>query len=201
MSEFMKKYSYSSVKLFVSQMALSLFGLVLAIACAKIGKTMQVVTSVGAVVFYLFLIYTSIWEIGSKDKFGIEYGKFESNPLIGLYIGLLANSLNLLLAFLITLGLSFGDGGVLSTIGALCGSIAVFIEGMYSGILSIHVGGAPLNSYWYPYFLITIPAIATSALAYYMGIKGIHIAKFMVPENPEEAEIRKEKKKARNKEE
>lgn len=201
MSEFMKKYSYSSVKLFVSQMALSLFGLVLAIACAKIGKTMQVVTSVGAVVFYLFLIYTSIWEIGSKDKFGIEYGKFESNPLIGLYIGLLANSLNLLLAFLITLGLSFGDGGVLSTIGALCGSIAVFIEGMYSGILSIHVGGAPLNSYWYPYFLITIPAIATSALAYYMGIKGIHIAKFMVPENPEEAEIRKEKKKARNREE
>ena len=197
----MKKYSYSSVKLFVSQMALSLFGLVLAIACAKIGKTMQVVTSVGAVVFYLFLIYTSIWEIGSKDKFGIEYGKFESNPLIGLYIGLLANSLNLLLAFLITLGLSFGDGGVLSTIGALCGSIAVFIEGMYSGILSIHVGGAPLNSYWYPYFLITIPAIATSALAYYMGIKGIHIAKFMVPENPEEAEIRKEKKKARNREE
>jgi hypothetical protein len=197
----MKKYSYSSVKLFVSQMALSLFGLVLAIACAKIGKTMQVVTSVGAVVFYLFLIYTSIWEIGSKDKFGIEYGKFESNPLIGLYIGLLANSLNLLLAFLITLGLSFGDGGVLSTIGALCGSIAVFIEGMYSGILSIHVGGAPLNSYWYPYFLITIPAIATSALAYYMGIKGVHFAKFMVPENPEEAEIRKEKKKARNREE
>ena len=196
----MKKYSYSSVKLFVSQMALSLFGLVLAIACAKIGKTMQVVASVGAVVFYLFLIYTSIWEIGSKDKFGIEYGKFESNPLIGLYIGLLANSLNLLLAFLITLGLSFGDGGVLSTIGALCGSIAVFIEGMYSGILSIHVGGAPLNSYWYPYFLITIPAIATSALAYYMGIKGIHIARFMVPENPEEAEIRKEKKKARNRE-
>lgn len=201
MSEFMKKYSYSSVKLFVSQMALSLFGLVLAIACAKIGKTMQVVTSVGAVVFYLFLIYTSIWEIGSKDKFGIEYGKFKSNPLIGLYIGLLANSLNLLLAFLITFGLSFGDGGALSTIGALCGSIAVFIEGMYSGILSIHVGGAPLNSYWYPYFLITIPAIATSALAYYMGIKGIHIAKFMVPENPEEAEIRKEKKKARNREE
>jgi hypothetical protein len=197
----MKKYSYSSVKLFVSQMALSLFGLVLAIACAKIGKTMQVVTSIGAVVFYLFLIYTSIWEIGSKDKFGIEYGKFESNPLIGLYIGLLANSLNLLLAFLITLGLSFGDGGVLSTIGALCGSIAVFIEGMYSGILSIHVGGAPLNSYWYPYFLITIPAIATSALAYYMGIKGVHFAKFMVPENPEEAEIRKEKKKARNREE
>ena len=90
----MKKYSYSAVKLFVSQMAISLFGLVLAIACAKIGKTMQVVTSIGAVVFYLFLIYTSMWEVGSKDKFGVDYGKSESKPLTGLYIGLLANSLN-----------------------------------------------------------------------------------------------------------
>ncbi len=201
MSEFMKKYSYSSVKLFVTQMALSLFGLVLAIACAKIGKTMQVVTSVGAVIFYLFMIYTAIWEVGTKDKFGIEYGKFEAQPLTGLYIGFIANIPNFILAVFITLGLCFGDGGILSTIGGLCSSIAIFIEGMYSGILSVHVGEVPLNSFWYPYFLITIPAIATSTLAYIAGIKGINFAKFMIPENPEEAEIRKEKKKARNKEE
>ena len=201
MREFMKKYSYSSVKLFVSQMALSLFGLVLAIACAKIGKTMQVVVSVGAVIFYLFLIYTAIWEVGSKDKFGIEYGKFEAKPLTGLYIGLLANSLNIVLAIFITLGLTLGNGGILSKIGGLCGSIAIFIEGMYSGILSIHIGEVPLNSFWYPYFLITIPAIATSAIAYYSGIHGKNFMKIMIPETPEEAEIRKEKKKSRNTEE
>jgi hypothetical protein len=197
----MKKYSYSSVKLFVTQMAISLFGLMLAIACAAIGKAAQLVVSVFAVLFYLFLIYTAIWEVGSKDKFGIEYEKFEARPLTGLYIGLLANSLNFVLALFITLGLSFGDGGILSTIGGLCSSIAIFIEGMYSGLLSVHVGGAPLNSYWYPYFLITVPATVTSALAYYAGIKGINFTKIMVPENPEEAEIRKEKKKSRNKEE
>ena len=201
MREFMKKYSYSSVKLFVSQMALSLFGLVLAIACAKISKAAQIVVSVGAVIFYLFLIYTAIWEVGSKDKFGIEYGKFGAKPLTGLYIGLLANSYNILLAIIITLGLCFGNGGILSKIGGLCGSIAIFIEGMYSGILSIHVGDVPLNSFWYPYFLITIPAIATSAIAYYSGIRGKTFMKIMIPENPEEAEIRKEKKKARNREE
>ena len=116
----MKKYSYSSVKLFVSQMALSLFGLVLAIACAKISKAAQIVVSVGAVIFYLFLIYTAIWEVGSKDKFGIEYGKFEAKPLTGLYIGLLANSLNIVLAVFITLGLCLGNGGILSKIGGLC---------------------------------------------------------------------------------
>jgi hypothetical protein len=195
--EFLKKYSYSAVKLFVSQMAISLFGLVLAIACAKLGKSMQIVTSVGAVVFYLFLIYTSMWEIGSKDKFGIDYGKFEANSLTGLYIGLIANVLNILLAVLVTLGLTLGNGGLLSKLGALCGTIAIFIEGMYSGILSVHIGGAPLNSFWISYFIITIPAIATSAFAYYAGIKGIHFTKLMIPVNPEEAEIRRANKKSR----
>ncbi len=197
MREFLKKYSYSAVKLFVSQMAISLFGLVLAIACAKLGKSMQIVTSVGAVVFYLFLIYTSMWEIGSKDKFGIDYGKFEANSLTGLYIGLIANVLNILLAVLVTIGLTLGNGGLLSKLGALCGTIAIFIEGMYSGILSVHIGGAPLNSFWISYFIITIPAIATSAFAYYAGIKGIHFTKLMIPVNPEEAEIRRANKKSR----
>lgn len=197
----MKKYSYSAVKLFVSQMAISLFGLVLAIACAKIGKTMQVVTSIGAVVFYLFLIYTSMWEVGSKDKFGVDYGKSESKPLTGLYIGLLANSLNFLLAIVVTLGFLLGDGGILSKIGALCGTVAIFVEGMYSGLLSIHIGEVPLNSFWFSYFIITLPAIVTSAVAYCAGVKGVLFTKIMIPETPEEAEIRKEKKKARKDEE
>lgn len=201
MREFMKKYSYSSVKLFVNQIAISIFGLVLAIACAKIGKPMQIVSSFGAVLFYLFLIYTSMWEVGSKDKFGIEYGKFKENKLVGLYVALLANSFNILLAIFVMVGLLFGNGGILSDFGGLCGSIAIFIEGMYSGLLLIHVGGAPLNSYWYPYFIITIPAIVTSAFAYYSGLRGINFTKLMIPETPEEAEIRKEKKKARNREE
>ena len=201
MREFLKKYSYSAVKLFVSQMAISLFGLVLAIACAKLGKPMQITTSVGAVVFYLFLIYTSMWEIGSKDKFGIDYGKFEAKPLTGLYIGLVANSPNILLAVIVTLGLTLGDGGVLSKLGAFCGTVAIFIEGMYSGILSIHIGDVPLNSFWISYFIITIPAIAASALAYYAGIRGVHFTKLMIPVNPEEAEIRRAKKKSRKDEE
>ncbi|MBQ4140853.1 MAG: hypothetical protein IJD70_05905 [Clostridia bacterium] len=197
----MKKYSYSAMKLFVSQMAISVFGLGLAIACASIGSTMQIVSSCGAVVFYLFLIYTSMWEVGSKDKFGIEYGKFEAKPLTGLYIALLANSLNFLLAIIIAVCKTFPDGGVISAIGGVAGSIAIFIEGMYSGILAIKIGELPLNSFGISYFVITIPAIITSALAYYFGTKGYHFTKLMVPENPEEAEIRREKKKARNKEE
>jgi hypothetical protein len=197
--EFFKKYSYSAVKLFVSQIAISIFGLVLVIACAKIGKTMQIASSFGAVAFYLFLIYTSMWEVGYKDKFGIEYGKFNENPLTGLFVGLLANSLNIILALVITLCLAFPDGGVLSTIGGLCSSGALFIEGMYTGLLTISIGETPLNSFGISYFVITLPAIAASAIAYLMGTKGIHFTKLLLPETPEEAEIRREKKSAKRK--
>ena len=70
MREFMQKHSYNAVRLFVNQIAISIFGLVLAIACGKVeNSTLKIVTSVGAIVFYLFLTYAAMWEVGSKDKY------------------------------------------------------------------------------------------------------------------------------------
>ncbi|MGM9643374.1 MAG: hypothetical protein ACI3XI_09215 [Eubacteriales bacterium] len=195
--EFIKKHSYSAVGLFVKQIAISIFGLVLAIACHQISETVKVVSSVCAIIFYLFLIYAAIWEVGSKDKFGIEYGKIKPQPLTGLYIGLIASIPNFLLAILATLGILIADGGVFSTIGAIGSSGALFIEGMYTGLLSVNVGGAPLNTLWFMYFLIPLPAIGISTLAYYLGSKGIHFTKILIEENPEDAEVKRQKKKSR----
>lgn len=199
MRDFMKKYSYNAVKLFVSQIAISLFGLTLAIACAKIGDAMKVISSICAVVFYLFMVYTSMWEVGSKDKFGIDYGKIAERPLTGLYIGLMANSLNLVLAVIITLCRTFPDGGTFSAIGGIAGSVAIFIEGMYSGLLTLKLNELPLNSFGVTYFIITIPAIAVSTVAYYLGTKDMRTSRIMIPETPEEAEIKRDKKKGKKK--
>ena len=50
MREFMQKHSYSAVRLFVNQIAISIFGLVLAIACGKVeNETLKVVASLGAI--------------------------------------------------------------------------------------------------------------------------------------------------------
>ena len=202
MLDFLKKHSYSAVGLFVKQIAISIFGLVLAIACGKVeSETLKIVSSCGAILFYLFLLYASMWEMGSKDKFGIDNGKNVAVPLTGLYVSLIANSVNILLAIVITV-CSFGsEGSVFHTVRALCSVIALFIEGMYTGLLSINFAGAPLNDYWLSYFIIVIPSLTVSALAYYFGIKGYHFTKLMIPETPEEAEIRREKKKARKRNE
>lgn len=195
----MQKHSYNAVRLFVNQIAISIFGLVLAIACGKVeNSTLKIITSVGAIAFYLFLTYAAMWEIGSKDKFGIENGTKKDAPLAGLFVALLANSLNLLLAIVI-LACSFApEGGALYAAGALAKVIALFIEGMYTGLLSLDLGGMPLNNYWLSYFVIIIPSLVTSAIAYWCGTKGYHFSKILIPENPEDAEIKREKKKARN---
>jgi hypothetical protein len=195
----MQKHSYSAVRLFVNQIAISIFGLVLAIACGKVeNETLKIVASVGAILFYLFLIYAAMWEVGSKDKFGIENGKIKSLPLTGLYIALIANTLNIILAVIITLSSFAPDGGTLHAVGAISSVIALFIEGMYTGILSVDLNGIPLNDYWLSYFIIIIPSLAVSALAYWFGVKGYHFSKILIPENPEDAEIIREKKNARN---
>ena len=195
----MQKHSYSAVRLFVNQIAISIFGLVLAIACGKVeNETLKIVASVGAILFYLFLIYAAMWEVGSKDKFGIENGKIKSLPLTGLYIALIANTLNIILAVIITISSFAPDGGTLHAVGAISSVIALFIEGMYTGLLSVDLNGIPLNDYWLSYFIIIIPSLAVSALAYWCGVKGYHFSKILIPENPEDAEIKREKKNARN---
>lgn len=197
--EFMQKHSYSAVRLFVNQIAISIFGLVLAIACGKVeNETLKIVASVGAILFYLFLLYAAMWEVGSKDKFGIENGKIKSLPLTGLYIALIANTLNIILAVIITISSFAPDGGTLHAVGAISSVIALFIEGMYTGLLSVDLNGIPLNDYWLSYFIIIIPSLAVSALAYWFGVKGYHFSKILIPENPEDAEIKREKKNARN---
>ena len=197
--EFMQKHSYSAVRLFVNQIAISIFGLVLAIACGKVeNETLKIVASVGAILFYLFLLYAAMWEVGSNDKFGIENGKIKSLPLTGLYIALIANTLNIILAVIITISSFAPDGGTLHAVGAISSVIALFIEGMYTGLLSVDLNGIPLNDYWLSYFIIIIPSLAVSALAYWFGVKGYHFSRILIPENPEDAEIKREKKNARN---
>lgn len=196
MREFMQKHSYSAVRLFVNQIAISIFGLVLAIACGRVeNETLKVGASVGAILFYLFLLYAAMWEAGSKDK--LSYSQSKSSPLTGLYIALIANSLNILLAIIITISSFASEGGTMHAVGAISSVIALFVEGMYTGLLSVDLNGIPLNDYWLSYFIIIIPALVVSAVAYWFGLKEYHFSKILIPENPEDAEIKREKKNAR----
>ena len=72
------------------------------------------------------------------------------------------------------------------SLGGICQAIAMFVQGMYAGLLVNSVGGAPLNSYWISYFLISLPAILVCGVAYYFGLHDTkHTALFRKNEYPE----------------
>ena len=184
MKQFFSIHSYNMVKMFLNQVAIALLGCTLVLASGQAENVaLRNTTSVFSILFYLFLLYVMTWEIGFRDKVSVETGRKKKNIFTGALISLCANSINFVLAIFIMLASVF-DLSVLSSIGGVCATIAVIIEGMYTGILANHVAGAALNSYWFVYFLLPIPAILTCGVAYQMGIHDIKFTSIFNQEYP-----------------
>lgn len=193
MKEFFKKYSYGCMKMFLNQFAIAIFGLVLAMAAGRAqNQTLQIFCSVGAILFYMFLLYAMTWEIGSKDKVSVEYGHIPYRPLTGLYMSLIANIPNCLLAILVTIGLFFPEG--IGNVGGVASVIALMLEGMYTGLLTIEVGGQPLNAVAWSYYAIMVPAFLASFAGYFFGLKDWRFTRILLAKTPEEIEQGREKK-------
>ena len=185
MKRFFSEHSYSMVKMFLNQFAIAIFGFVLVLASGKAQNiALRNITSVGAILFYLFLLYTMTWDIGFHDRIGVEHGTKSRNVWCGALISLCANVPNFIFAIFVMLASVF-NSPTLSNIGAWCSTFAVFLEGMYTGLIANHVGGAPLNSYWFVYFLLPLPAILTCGISYNMGLRDIKLTKLFREPYPE----------------
>lgn len=186
MKKFFHDYSYNIVKMFVNQFAISIFGVSLTLATTQAHiesagfDTFTLIVSIFAVMFYLFLIYTLAWDIGAKDKISVDVGKKTYRPHLGILLSLFANIPNILAAILYTIATIIGSESMMFIIRL----IATLLQGMYFGIItavSLPIGGAyvQLNSLWPTFFLMTIPAMLTSWLAYFLGHRNIRIFAFL----------------------
>ena len=184
MKDFWKRYSYTVFKLFLNQFAIALFGLGLAFACAGAGKDgLLLATSIGAVVFYLFLQYTVMWEVGAKDGISAAAKEKSRGLWRGFAIGGVANSLNLLCA-LFVLPRAFAEvGSVLYRIGGGFQFVARMLQGMYMGIMTRPLLGAQLHDFAWVYFVITLPAILVCGVAYIIGSYNLHATNILIPKN------------------
>lgn len=174
MKEFFNNYSYSAIKMFVNQFAISIFGAVLSMATTAVeSNTISIIASIASIVFYLFLIYTLTWEVGAKDRISVDIGKKKKNIHTGLLISLIANVPNMLIALVYTIGYPFM--GAHEWAGNMCvvvRLISILLQGMYFGVTSsIILGEVTLNFYPFTYFIVMIPALLTSWLAYCLGFK------------------------------
>jgi len=187
MKGFFKNHSYDMITMLLNQIAIAMFGFTLVLAAMKIDNdALRNVTSIFSILFYLVLLYIKAWDIGFKDKISVEQGKKASNPLRGALISLCANAINYFLAIFIMLRALLPNVSFFKSIGGVAQAIAVFAQGMYTGVLVNQVGGAPLNAYWISYFIIPLPAILVCGLAYYFGLHDVkHTGFFHKNQYPE----------------
>jgi hypothetical protein len=178
---FLKENSYSMVKMFVNQIAMTVFGTMLALATAG-NPTLLLCSSIFAILFYLFLVYSVGWEIGAKDKIRIDGGRMREFPAKGFLIALGANLPNLLLALLMGIGalISTATGAEWAgSMSVVCNAIARLIEGMYLGVIKVLEdmlpAGHSILSVWWWFLLLPVPAIFTGWLSYFLGSRNIRI--------------------------
>ena len=188
MKNFLHDYSYSTIKMFVNQFAISLFGAMLSMATtAAENDGLAIVLSCLAIVFYLFLIYTLIWEVGAKDRISVDIKKKTKHIHTGVIIALIANIPNFLIAIAYSIGHPFmATEKWAGTLCMISSFLTMLFEGMYLGIITtVEVSGNLLNHYWWTYFVITIPAILVSWAAYYFGFKNKKMTTLFDYRNPD----------------
>lgn len=172
MKNFFSQHGYTCLKLFINQFVISIFGFSLAMTTASMGNdTFSIAVSVFAVLFYIFLVYNVMWEVGAKDRLSVDLGKKKKNLSTGLLIALVASIPNFIIAILYTIGYPFMQSQEwAASLCAVVKVISLFVEGMYAGLItSISFGGVQLSNFWFTYFVIIIPTVASVWVSYFIG--------------------------------
>ncbi len=177
--KFFKKNTKSIFALVRNHVAISIFGLIVVIACDMLAASKwgqdnaplwpNHIGGAVAILLYLGLVYVVMWEKGAKDRTRLEGGRLVRDNLYGLKIWLCANCIIILLtAVMLIFKLFWTDGaGFLDT-------ALRFVNGMYISI----IGSTPLNEWGH--LIALVPGSVVATLSYISGISG---QKCIFPEN------------------
>lgn len=184
MLNFIKEHFHFIAKIFVTQIGMTVFGLMLAMATMQ-NAALFLWTSVFSILFYIGLLYSYGWEVGIKDQIKVAAGRLEPKKSLFVWIDLAANVPNLLLGVLACVGWLFMGEPIAAAdpvsmqeitvyahewaanLFGVCNAIARFLQAMYLGVIQTIAPNNPLML-----LVIVLPAIAASGLGYYLGVSG-----------------------------
>lgn len=168
-------------KMFLDQIAMTVFGTMLSFATLK-NEGLLLTSSIFSILFYLMLLYTVGWDIGARDKIRIDGGRMKPFPMKGFLIALGANTLNILLALLIGIGVMI-DTEWSNGMALICNAVARLAEGMYLGVISIleHklFENPGIRDVWWWFLIIVIPSLFTGWLSYFMGTRDLSVSRIL----------------------
>jgi hypothetical protein len=140
---FFKDHSYEIVRLFLNQFALAVFGIVLVLASTMANDgsygILSLIAGVFSALFYLFILYATMQEMGAKDRIKIEGNRMKRDSQCGLKIMLFAQVPNFVLLVLMLLGyllcFVFGSQAFGLNLYTIARMILLFLQAMYTGII------------------------------------------------------------------
>lgn len=174
-------------QLFINQIGMTIFGIVLTMAVNMAAKGESVFllgVSLFAALFYLALIYNVMWDAGARNIIRIENGRLEKTPFFALKASFFASVPNLFLAFLMLLGFLLGYvfevpfGALLYGIVHI---IAALFEAMYVGCFNVildRFSDNAVTEYLVAtllYIFSSLPMILVSIGAYELGTRNIYL--------------------------
>ena len=184
---FLKKNSYEIVRLFIIQIGMMIFSFIVSTAAVQVydknTKTAHLVVCLFAVIFYLFVIYTTMWNVGLARSERVANGHERDDKLYGGKIALFANLPNLFLCFLMAIGLLrlvFNNSFFIGLFG---------VSRLLEGVLNAnYLGIVNYLSSSDNYLLITalsvlsvLPSILVSQVACRLGEKNIRLTRATPP--------------------
>ena len=188
--EFFSENGYIAVKMMVVHIAISIFGLMLYLPFDEIktnptDKLLAGLLGIFSIVFYFFMIYDKIWDVGSKDGMRIVGGKSAAHPGRGFLVGLVAAIPDFILCYVYVFFWYFQSYEWAASAGVVFSFIAVLWEGMFLGVTG-----------WIPapivFAIAPFCTVIFSGISYIFGVKDIRL--LPLADNPEEAEKRREAK-------
>ena len=171
--KFFKKNSYDIIKLYINQIGITIFAMIMYTAGGMIntgedsGVSLPVRfgISVFSTLFFFVLIYMAAWDLGAKDNIRYESGKIPRDNFKGLKMSLFANSINF---FLIGMILIFATVFILtemewaSSVFGILDMTLRFSASMYIGIIQWAFSAVSLS----PTVLHLIQACAFLVMAF-----------------------------------
>ncbi len=181
MFRFIKEHSYEIVKLFLTQIGISVLGLVLSFATSS-NTLLFLFSSIFAAIFYICLLYSEGWELGAKDRPRITNGRMVFDPIKGVRFSLLSNSVNFILVIIMFVALLIGSnieffGNTYVIVWYIQRTISAMFMGIntyFSPVQTIEgINYVIPDSLYQPlFYLISVfPSVCAVGLGYFMGAK------------------------------
>lgn len=97
---FFKQNSSMITRLIITHIGMAAFGAVMFLATNQRGDGIMLAASIFSAIFYAVIVYSTMWEYGSKDKPAIDAGRLECKGSRGFLVSLTAEAIAMLIVVL-----------------------------------------------------------------------------------------------------